>query len=195
MNSPDNNKTQNMGFTFFWHTSSPFSQWHPSLFTVKGRVFSSAEQFMMYCKAKLFQDEVIAEKILLINVNNSVVNEFVNTNDGSLVINSQLKLKGWGVAQKEIKSLGRQIKNFSDQLWDRHKENYVYRGSCEKYQQNPKLKEILIAAGNTFMVEASPYDKVWGIGMKKDHPNTKNPAKWQGLNLLGNILTKIKNEF
>jgi ribA/ribD-fused uncharacterized protein len=188
-------------FIFFWLTYSPFSQWHPALFLVKDTAFTSAEQFMMYCKAKLFKDEEIAQKILEINMTNMVVKQFI---DGHFqekgvsrkeILKDKELVKEWNKAQKEIKSLGRKVKNYNDEEWCKNRENYVYRGSYEKFTQNPELKELLIKTGDSIMVEASKFDKIWGIGMTKDDPNAMYPEKWKGLNLLGNILTKLKVNF
>ncbi len=192
--SADNNN-----FCFFWRTFSPFSQWHPALFTVKDIVFTSAEQFMMYCKAKLFNDEVVAQKILKLNETTPILFKFIDghfqkegysKND---ILKDENLLAEWNKAQRKIKDLGKEVANFKEEEWCKHRENYVYRGNFEKFTQNEDLKKELLNTGNAIMVEASPYDKIWGIGMKKDHPNATDPNKWFGLNLLGKILTQLKN--
>lgn len=184
-------------FTFFWHSPSPFSQWHPSLFELKGITFTSGEQFMMFCKAKLFKDEDIAKKILnLNNKENSILKKFVNNeiNSSDILKNSIYKTE-WESYQKEIKQLGRQVKNYDDKLWVKHRESYVLRGNYEKFSQNEELKQKLLSTGNTIMAESNYFDKIWAIGIKESDPNATSPSKWKGLNLLGKILTNIREKF
>lgn len=186
-------KNQNQ-FTFFFQTQSPFSQWHPSLFTVKDITFISGEQFMMYCKAKLFNDGDVSEALLNINKTNASAIELINTKTNIKILASSAKLKEWNKAQKNIKALGRSIENFSEAEWVKHRVNYVYRGNLEKFKQNPILKEALINTGDTIIAEASPFDKIWGIGMSKDTAGANNPDNWKGLNLLGGILSRIRSD-
>lgn len=204
----DNQPKEN--FTFFWHAPSPFSQWHPSIFEVKGIKFSSAEQFMMYCKAKLFKDETVAQKIL--DMNNSehiyktsdgvethreptVLNKFFHgqITKAEIFKNPDLS-KEWGALQKEIKDLGREVKGYHDPTWKKHRVSYVAKGSYEKFTQNPDIEDILLNTGETIMVEASPYDQIWGIGLKETHRAALSPSKWRGSNLLGMILTNLRSK-
>lgn len=191
----DNQPKEN--FTFFWHSPSPFSQWHPSLFELKGITFTSGEQFMMFCKAKLFKDEEIAKKILnLNNKENSILKRFSNkeiTSD-DILKNTNYKNE-WDSYQKEIKQLGRQVKDYDDELWVKHRESYVGRGNYEKFSQNDDLKQKLLNTGNTIMAESNYFDKIWAIGIKESDPNATSPSKWKGLNLLGKILTNIREKF
>lgn len=191
----DNQPREN--FTFFWHSPSPFSQWHPSLFELKGITFTSGEQFMMFCKAKLFKDEEIAKKILnLNNKENSILKRFLNkeiTSD-DILKNTHYKNE-WDSYQKEIKQLGRQVKDYDDELWVKHRESYVGRGNYEKFSQNDDLKQKLLNTGNTIMAESNYFDKIWAIGIKESDPNATSPSKWKGLNLLGKILTNIREKF
>lgn len=197
--------------TCFWHSDSPFSQWHPSLFEVKGVKFISAEQWMMYCKAKLFNDHFVADEIIAVNKL-----QYIEYNqDGSeksrkdsvskmyyegritteqILKNYQYK-KEWDGIQKTIKSYGRKVKGYSEEKWLEKRVPYVSKGSFEKYSQNEHLKEFLLNTEGTRLVECNPFDKIWACGLKKDDPRVLNPIQWQGLDLLGEILTRLREKF
>lgn len=141
-----------------------FSQWAKSTFKdVNGEQFTSCEQYMMYKKAELFNDKDTAIKILA-------------TND-----------------VKKIKQLGREVKNFNNDVWDAEKLKIVISGNVYKFTQNESLKaELLKHKGKTF-VEASPQDRIWGIGLHYDDDVVLDPKQWKGQNLLGIALTKVRN--
>ena len=151
-------------FTFFWETRSPFSQWHPSDFVVEGITFNCAEQYMMYQKAKLFDDEQIAEQVLLTK------------------------------KPRDQKALGRRVRNFDTDTWQKHCKKIVYDANQAKFTQNESLKEALLATAGTELVEASPYDKIWGIGLTADDPAAQNRDTWQGTNWLGEVLTQVRED-
>lgn len=151
-----------MDFEFFWGTSHPFSQWHPAEFVIDGITFNCAEQYMMYRKAKLFCDEEIAEQIL------------------------QAKKPS---VQKE---LGRLVQNFDAAEWKQNRERIVYEGNFYKFTQNENLRKFMMDTADKMIVEASPVDKVWGIGMAESNPDARNPEKWNGENLLGKILMELR---
>ena len=190
--------------TFFWYTSSPFSQWHPSLFTVEGNTFTSAEQYMMYNKAVLFGDSAIAEEIMSLN---SLVSKNKHGDSEDYILNryaeGQISKKDilkdkhlkalWTESQTAIKALGKKVKNYDDKIWIENRERIVEEGNFAKFSQNADLKEALLATKGTTLVEASPYDTIWGIGLKEDDARAKNVATWRGLNLLGKILTNIRD--
>lgn len=141
-----------------------YSQWYPSIMVIDGLTFTSCEQYMMYMKAITFNDEEIAEEIL-------------NNENPSI-----------------IKKLGRQIKNFDRAIWDSVCLAIVYKGNLAKFSQSEPLKKQLLATGNKIIVEASPYDKIWGIGMAEGDVGIDNPTNWKGLNLLGNAIMLVRNE-
>ena len=125
--------TEDNKFIFFWLTDSPFSQWHPSIFEVKGVRFTSAEQFMMFCKAKLFKDEEIAQQILALNEEvehlTSGTGEIIDSrytilakfNHGQIskekILETPSLKKEWGAYQKKIKDLGRKVKNYDEKIF------------------------------------------------------------------------------
>ncbi|MEI7718357.1 MAG: NADAR family protein [archaeon] len=127
-------------YTFFWRKESPFSQQHPSNFQVQGVRFNCAEQFMMYQKALLFGDNSVMEKIL-----NSV-------------------------DPQEQKGFGREIRGYSDQVWIPEREQVVYNGNYAKFTQNDDLYKIFMQTSGTTLVEASPKDTIYGIGLSADDP-------------------------
>jgi len=170
-------------FTFFWETESPFSQWHPSEFTApcymwqtdfydqllkigfpENIVFTTAEQYMMYAKAMTFVDIDTARAIM------------EETNP------------------RKIKALGRQVNRFVEDTWLFYRYRIVYLANKFKFSQNDRLKEALFATQGTTLVEASPYDKIWGIGLTKDDMKALQRSTWEGKNLLGEVLTELHIE-
>lgn len=149
-------------YKFFWNSDSYFSNWYKCKFTVNGITFNCAEQYMMYQKAILFDDKHIARRIL---------NE---------------------VSPAEQKRLGREIKKFDHFIWNNVKKDIVKKGLYQKFAQNPKLKDYLLKHKGYIMVEASPYDRIWGIGYQENNA-LDNINNW-GENLLGKILTELSQE-
>ncbi|XP_046361662.2 uncharacterized protein LOC124138824 [Haliotis rufescens] len=154
---------QSQKYELFFGWRSPFSQHHPVAFTVDKKVFNCAEQYYMYRKAELFEDKAIEEKIM-------------NTSD-----------------PKEQKRLGKQIQNFNFDTWMQYSMEVVETGNMAKFSQNPNLKKKLFATSPRLMVEASPYDATWGIALHKNDPRAWDERTWQGKNLLGQILTKVRD--
>lgn len=151
-------------FTFFFGPEHPFSQWHPSPFVLDGVAFACAEQAMMHGKATLFGDAATAAAILA------------------------------APTPARHKALGRQVKPFDAATWVQHRERIVMAASRAKYTQQPALRAALCATAGTTLVEASPYDKIWGIGLAASDPRAADRAQWQGQNLLGQILTRLRDE-
>lgn len=159
-------------YIFFWgHTSKPnetigkfiFSQWYESPFTVNDITYRTAEHWMMAQKALLFHDEHIHSAII--------------------------------AAEKpgEAKALGRQVANYDDGLWNERKFEIVRQGNIYKFRQNSTLKQYLLGTADRVIVEASPVDPVWGIGMAEDHKDICNVEKWRGENLLGFALMEARD--
>lgn len=155
-----NNYTIKDGMLLFW--DSLFSQWHMCQIVENGIKFKSAEHYMMYQKAILFNDLDSAEKILQ------------------------------SYSPREAKALGRKVKNFNPEYWDANKYTIVVNGNYAKFSQNSNLKQALLDTEDLQLVEASPFDKIWGIGLDANHPDATNPAKWEGQNLLGKALTTVR---
>lgn len=132
------------------------SNWEASPFALDGKQYNCVEQWMMAEKARFFKDEEVRKEILA-------------TSD-----------------PKTQKALGRKVRDYDDRLWSKVRFDIVVRGTIEKYEQNPHLKELLLSVPDgTRFVEASPFDKVWGIGMSQNDPRATDPSLWLGQNLLG----------
>lgn len=141
-----------------------FSQWYLSDFTNSaGITFCCGEQYMMYKKAILFGDDDAVKKIL--------------------------KEKD----PAKIKALGRSVKNFSEDKWNKYKYKLVLRGNKLKFSQNKLLADRLKETGSKVIVEASPYDKIWGIGISANVAVNMPVDKWPGLNLLGKALMEVRS--
>ena len=158
-------------FLFFWGhtvkeevTKACFSQWFPAEFQEDGILYKTAEHYMMAGKARLFNDHEILEQM----------------------IQSE--------TPDRVKKLGRKVKNFDPQLWDEYKYDIVKQGNLLKFSQHEALKEFLLSTEDQVLVEASPYDTIWGIGMLETHPKAGNPSEWNGENLLGFALMEVRDE-
>lgn len=154
-------------FTFFWRpqdVNGCFSQWYSSKFVIDGKTYTSAEQWMMASKAAYFNDGVTYAKIMA-------------TNNPS--------------AQR---SLGRDVKPFVEADWNSVVKQIVYKGNNSKFTQNHDLWKKLIETQGTTLVEASPSDNKWGIGLKSSDPRALNRKTWLGTNWLGEVLNKLRDD-
>ena len=95
---------------------------------------------------------------------------------------------------KQIKTLGRKVRNFDQVVWDKFKYAIVLNGNWCKFSQNRPLREFLLSTGDSVLVEASPYDNIWGIRLSASSPDAQNPLKWRGQNLLGFALMEVRDE-
>lgn len=138
------------------------SQWWPSPFTVGPVTYASAEHWMMAGKARLFGDGEAEQRAVA---------------------------AGSPAAAKKV---GRQVRGFDDDVWVRERFALVVEGSVHKFGQDPALRAFLLGTGERVLVEASPVDRIWGIGLARDDPRTADPAGWRGLNLLGFALMEAR---
>ncbi len=161
-----------MKYLFFWGhqpskngeiTSSCFSQWWENHeFSEDGVTYKTAEHYMMAGKARLFNDDEMLEKILA---------------SGSAA---------------EAKKYGRMIRNFDQYMWEINRFEIVKKANYLKFTQHEELKTYLLSTNNRVLVEASPVDKIWGIGLSEDDENAEFPENWPGLNLLGFCLMEVR---
>ncbi len=152
-------------YKFFWcGRDGSFSQWNASPFYLDGLMYGCSEQYMMASKATLFDDVDIFNKIM-------------DTESPELQ-----------------KALGRQVKNFDEAKWNKVAKFIVYRGNYAKYSQNLSMLAELLETQGSLLVEASPYDKVWGIGLTETQANRINWNDWPGKNWLGEMLTKVRED-
>lgn len=149
---------------FTFFWNGPFSQWHPSKFEIDGITYNCAEQYMMAQKAILFNDSESLEKIMQSD------------------------------SPREQKALGRKVKNFDAKKWNEIAKSVVSKGNLAKFQQNEELREELFKTQGTTLVEASPFDKVWGIGLDEKNPLAQNRETWKGTNWLGEVLTDVREK-
>jgi len=94
----------------------------------------------------------------------------------------------------EAKALGREVKNFNEEVWDKVSFDIVVKGNMAKFSQNEDLKAFLQATKNRVLVEASPKDRIWGIGLSVHDKEVENPFEWKGLNKLGFALMVVRDE-
>lgn len=139
-----------------------FSQWWPSPFAVDGTVYATAEHWMMAGKARLFGDGEALAEVLAAG------------------------------HPKKAKDAGRTVRGFDEEAWRRHRFELVVEGSVHKFAQDPELRAFLLGTGDRVLVEASPLDRVWGIGLAADDERAQDPARWRGENLLGFALMEAR---
>ena len=155
---------------FYGHQPNPdgslssgcLSQWWPRPFTVDGVSYPTAEHWMMAGKASLFGDRDALATILA-------------TPD-----------------PRAAKAAGRRVRGFDEARWYAAGYAIVVRGNLAKFSQHDDLRKFLLSTGQRVLVEASPYDRVWGVGLAHDHPDTQVPSRWRGLNQLGFALMEVR---
>ena len=164
---------ERLDYLLFWgHTqkqagkvdASCFSQWFIAPFTLKSQLYLTAEHYMMAAKARLFGDEARLQQILLAK------------------------------SPAQAKKLGRLVSGFDEQVWCAHREDIVLQANRAKFTQHQEFAAFLLATKQKVIVEASPYDKIWGIGMSREHVHAEQPRNWRGLNLLGFALMQVRAE-
>ncbi|UIR56396.1 NADAR family protein [Sphingobacterium sp. SRCM116780] len=163
-------ETEKPTYIFFWKPNigivdkSCLGQWQPSIFKVDADTYCCTEQYMMAEKARLFEDEEIA----------------------GLIMKS--------TDPKEMKALGKKVKNFDQTIWDRVKYSIVLNGNYFKFSQNKGIRQYLLATENKILVETSPLDTIWGIGLSENNGKVLNPNTWRDKNLLGFALMEVRDE-
>lgn len=164
---------QRVKYLFFWGhqpnkageiTKSCFSQWWLMDFEVAGITYKSTEHWMMAEKARLFSDKEALTRILA------------------------------APSPAEAKKIGREIQGFVLELWEAHKYQIVRTGNFHKFSQSKPLATFLLATNDRVLVEASPVDTIWGIGLAADAVDAENPARWRGPNLLGFALMEVRDQ-
>jgi ribA/ribD-fused uncharacterized protein len=140
------------------------SQWFACRFVLDGVPYNCCEQYMMAEKARIFGDMARLGKIFASR------------------------------SPREQKALGRKVEPFDAEKWDAVCREVVYRGNLAKFSQNPELKSLLLETGSKTIVEASPLDRIWGIGLAADDSRASDPAQWQGTNWLGDALMRVRDE-
>jgi len=144
-------------------TKSCLSQWFDAPFILDEVVYFTAEHYMMAKKARLFKNHELASEIIQSS------------------------------HPKKANALGRKVTGFDNAVWNQHRFDIVVSANIAKFFQNEVLAEFLLGTGNRILVEASPVDKIWGIGLSGDDTEASNPLKWKGLNLLGFALMEVRD--
>jgi len=152
----------------FWH--GPFSQWFYSPFEINGIEYNCAEQYMMASKARMFGDFEAAAEIMCCGGDDARFTKY----------------------PRQQQKIGRRVKKFIPENWNAVCRDFVLRGNLAKFSQNEELFEALEMTANYRLVEASPVDKIWGVGLAEDNPDAFNPDAWKGTNWLGDILTETR---
>ncbi|MGW9214366.1 NADAR family protein [Embleya sp. NPDC055664] len=150
-------------YVFFWGHREPIrgvdasclSQWYPSPFEVDGITYRTAEHWMMAGKARMFADADAERRVLAAD------------------------------HPKTAKTIGRQVRGFDEQRWVEERFELIVRGNVAKFGQHPDMGTFLLGTGRRILVEASPLDRIWGIGLAADDERAGDPERWRGLNLLG----------
>ena len=158
-------------YLYFWghvpteEATGPWclSQWWEAPFVIDGLVYATAEHYMMAEKARIFGDERASARARAAR------------------------------SPGEAKRVGREVEGFDEALWTRERFGVVVRGSTAKFSQHDDLKTYLLGTKNRVLVEASPKDRIWGIGLAENEDSASNPLNWDGLNLLGFALMKVRN--
>lgn len=138
----------------------PFSQWSPSEFIIDDQKYTCAEQFMMYKKAQTFGDTDVA-------------NEIMKTQNPRIQ-----------------KQLGRRVRGFNAEVWENIARDVVFRGNMAKFTQSKSHNIALMNTSNTLIVEASPVDRIWGIGLSVEDAKHVSVEQWRGTNWLGQIVNR-----
>ncbi|MBL1108103.1 NADAR family protein [Streptomyces sp. 5-8] len=158
-------------YLYFWgHRPRPdgrvgascLSQWWPSPFAVDGVRYATAEHWMMAGKARLFGDAEAERRVLAAE------------------------------HPAEAKKAGRLVRDFDQETWERERFRIVVEGSVHKFAAHADLGRFLLNTGDRVLVEASPVDRIWGIGLSADDAAAAEPERWQGLNLLGFALMEAR---
>ncbi|MCO1654717.1 NADAR family protein [Pseudonocardia humida] len=160
-------------YLYFWgHRPAPdgspgkgcLSQWWPVDLEVDGRTFASAEHWMMWRKAVLFDDAEAAERVLR------------------------------AATPAEAKKIGAEVRGFRAAAWEAERFDVVVAGNVAKFTQHDDLRAVLLGTGSRVLVEASPVDRIWGIGLAADDQRADDPTAWRGLNLLGFALMRVREQ-
>lgn len=158
-------------YVFFWGHREPrsgvdsacLSQWYPSPFSVDGVTYATAEHWMMAGKARLFGD-VEAERRAVAAPH-----------------------------PKAAKTIGRQVRGFDEQRWVDARFELIVRGNVAKFGAHDDMRAFLLGTGDRVLVEASPLDRLWGVGLAADDERAGDPQRWRGLNLLGFALMEARS--
>jgi ribA/ribD-fused uncharacterized protein len=144
--------------------ASCLSQWYPAPLRIGATLYPTAEHFMMASKARLFGDDAALARIMA------------------------------AATPNQAKAAGRTIRGFDEATWSAARFGLVVAGNMNKFAQHPPLAQFLCSTAGRVLVEASPYDRIWGTGLPADHPDAPHPDRWPGANLLGFALMRVRDQ-
>lgn len=153
-------------FVLFFTDKDMLSNFYKENFEYKGHTFERSEQAFMWQKAIYFGDYDIANEIL----------------------------KTTHKHPKHAKALGRKVKNFNDDAWNKVRYSIMKDVVTHKVNQSKAIQNFIKQHKDKIFVEASPFDAIWGIKMSENDPNIEDPTKWKGQNLLGEVYNELKKE-
>lgn len=142
----------------------PLSNWYMEEFVHEGVTYNCGEQWMMACKARLFHDDNMLEQIMSCE------------------------------EPRKQKALGRLVENFDGDVWMKEADDLLFPGLVAKFMSSAHCRKALLSTQDNLIVEASPFDTIWGIGLKKDSYEARDRKKWKGLNKLGHLLTRVREQ-
>jgi len=151
-------------FIFYFGPDSIYSHWYKSNFIISKQDFCCVEQYLMYQKAILFKGADTAKKIL--NSSNPA----------------------------RHRHLGKQVAGFNKQLWHQKCKQFAFDGELAKFYQSRALKEKLLQTIGKSFAEASPYDRIWGIGLSMSNPKIFDRTQWRGRNWSGEVLELVRDK-
>ena len=149
-------------FLFYFGPESEFSHWFKCEFVIQGIRFRCAEQYIMFQKAMLFGDMEIKNRILR------------------------------SANPSRHRYLGKRVNDFNKERWHRNCRQFAFDANSSKFSQNPPLLESLLRTAGKSLAEASPYDKIWGIGLSIQNPKIYDRAQWRGRNWAGEALEAVR---
>ena len=139
------------------------SQWHPARFVVGGVGYNCCEQYMMAEKARVFGDAAVLAKILASS------------------------------SPRDQKAFGRKVHGFDGDVWNGVCRGIVYAGNLARFGQDDEMRRTLLATGERTIIEASPVDRIWGVGLAPDDPRAQDPSHWRGTNWLGLAQMQVRD--
>lgn len=151
----------------FWQTDSTLSNWRLGTpYVLNDLMFVTSEHGLMYEKAIMFDLDSVPEIFRMQNCH-----------------------------PRDVKKIGRGVANFNPEVWDEESIDAIVPHLIAKAEQNQSVMEELMSTGNLIIAEASPYDRVWGIGLRPDDPQALNSKKWIGENRLGKAWMRVRDYF